>query len=482
MEKATLKRTRSQTKSNEASKQARTVLKKLPFSTTATTLTAPPSQLIDELKTKYNSVNHIILPLHDYFKITTTVGPTIATELIGKITLNDIPGTRRCFELRDVDEHGNTPMHLLALNASFDTMQSVFTYFKETLNAENKAIFFEKNQKNSDGLTAYDIARQRAKMSHEQVALQFFKFNVADEFPITIFGEELPPSRQLRELMDCTATTTAAQNRTITISGFKISLPTINESKRAITARLDTSKVRKPRSFNSTLDCFSHTSIFGITQLKNATDIDVDQLPEGCCWAKETLSKLNIEKLTQGLCCIAPLNKKTQSIATFKESIHDLLILMIIIDDFNELQHPLVSEDHYEFLKQIVDNAHNDDEVPHIMPDYKYRNDIIYAELIRVLSNLDILIGDAINTFKKKQSMSISLETQLRTHWKTALKEHFNSTIYEKDFMTYLQDYSKAQSKHTGEADNTSYQQDLLNYFITLGHEPLELMSSIKLF
>ena len=78
---------------------------------------------------------------------TTTVGSTIATELNGKITLNDIPGTRRCFELRDVDEHGNTPMHLLALNASFDTIQSVFTYFKETLNAENKAIFFRKNQK-----------------------------------------------------------------------------------------------------------------------------------------------------------------------------------------------------------------------------------------------------------------------------------------------------------------------------------------------
>ena len=53
---------------HEASKRARTALKKLPFSTTATTLTAPPSQSIDELKTKYNSVNHIILPLHDYFK------------------------------------------------------------------------------------------------------------------------------------------------------------------------------------------------------------------------------------------------------------------------------------------------------------------------------------------------------------------------------------------------------------------------------
>ena len=124
--------------------------------------------------------------------------------------------------------------------------------------------------------------------------------------------------------------------------------------------------------------------------------------PQIAIGQKETLSKLNIQQLTQDLCCITPLNKKTQSIATFKESIHDLLILMIIIDDFNELQHPLVSEDHYEFLKQIVDNAHNDDEVPHIMPDYKYRNDIIYAELIRVLSNLDILIGDAINTFKRK--------------------------------------------------------------------------------
>ncbi|MEC8677955.1 MAG: hypothetical protein VXX85_03780 [Candidatus Margulisiibacteriota bacterium] len=470
MEIPTLKRTRSQTKTYDASKRARTALKQMPFSTSVTTLNAEPSQSIDELKTKYNSVSHTIHPLHDYFKTTTTLGSTIATELNGKITLNDIPCTRRCFELRDVDEYGNTPMHLLALNASFDTMQSVFTYFKETLNAENKAIFFEKNQKNSDGLTAYDIARQRVRTSHEkEVALQFFKFNVADEFPLSIFGEELPPSRQLRELMDCTATTTAAKSRTITISGFKISLPTINESKQGITARLDTSKVRKPRSFNSSLDCFSHPSIFGITQLKNATDIDGDHLPADCCWSEKTLLKLNIQQLTQGLCCITPLNKETQTIATFKESIHDLLILIIIIYDFNELKHPLVSEDQYEFLNQIVDNAHNDDEMPHIMPDYKYRNDIIYAELIRILSNLDILIGDAINTFKKKQSMSTSLETQLRTYWKTALKEHFNSTIYEKDFMTYLQDYSKFQSTHTGENDDTSYQQDMLNYFITLG-------------
>ena len=246
-------------------------------------------------------------------------------------------------------------------------------------------------------------------------------------------------------------------------------MPTINESKQTLTARLKSKKVKTARSFNSDLDRFSHPSIFGITQLKNAVEINGDHLPADCNWSEKTLSKLNIQQLTQDLCCITPLNKKTQTIATFKESIHDLLILMIIIDDFNELQHPLVSEDHYEFLKQIVDNAHDDDKMPHIMPDYKYRNDIIYAELIRILSNLDILIGDAINTFKKKQSMSTSLETQLRTHWKTALKEHFNSTIYEKDFMAYLQDYAKAQPTQTGEADDSTYQQDMLNYFVTLG-------------
>ena len=251
------------------------MLKKLPFLTTATLLTPQPPKSIDELNAKYNSISHTIHSLHDYFKITTTVGPTIATELNGKITLNEQPGLYRCAELRDVDEYGNTPMHVLALNARFDIIKLVFTYFQTTLNAKNKAIFFEKNQKNNDGLTAYDIARQRATTSQEQtIALQFFKFSVSDKLPITIFGKELPPSRPLRELMDCTATTIAASNRTIIIPGLDMSLPTLNESEQTLTARLKSRKVKTFSSFNSDLNGFSHQSIFGITQLKNAIGID----------------------------------------------------------------------------------------------------------------------------------------------------------------------------------------------------------------
>lgn len=125
------------------------MLKKLPFLTTATLLTPQPPKSIDELNAKYNSVSHTLHPLHDHFKVIATAGPNIATELNGRITLNDneIPGTRRCFELRDVDKYGNTPMHLLALNARFDIIKLVFTYFQATLNDEGKAIFFEKNQK-----------------------------------------------------------------------------------------------------------------------------------------------------------------------------------------------------------------------------------------------------------------------------------------------------------------------------------------------
>ena len=68
-----LKRTRSQTKTYEASKRARIALKELPFSTTATTLTAPPSQSIDELNAKYNRVDHTLHSLHDLFKVIVTV-------------------------------------------------------------------------------------------------------------------------------------------------------------------------------------------------------------------------------------------------------------------------------------------------------------------------------------------------------------------------------------------------------------------------
>ena len=49
-------------------------------------------------------------------------------------------------------------------------------------------LYFSEKTKKSDGLTAYDIARQRAITSQEQtIALQFFKFNVSNEFPLTYF-------------------------------------------------------------------------------------------------------------------------------------------------------------------------------------------------------------------------------------------------------------------------------------------------------
>ena len=359
-----------------------------------------------------------------------------------------LSGLARCEELRFVDSQGHTPMHILAALAPFHIISEVFSVF-QTQSNEDGRIFFNKYQKNYDGYTAYDFARSRAKSSSEkEIALLFYKFKTSDLLPLGMYGDTLPPSDKLNNIIDVTIQPSrAATQRTQTIS-FPPGL-----GLRTGKLKFGVKHCLKHALICTDYQRFSQPSIFGLSQLKG--DLNRHLKPtNNWQWSVQKLSCLNIEKLTKDLCSVSPLNSNHQLL----NCVHDLLVLMIIIDDFNELMHPLVSDDHYSLLNFIVKHGHDRSiislESNHILitqlndndhlNDYPYKDDIIYIQLLDVIQRLNLLIPNS-------------------NEWKHALHEHFESTIYEKEFIATLS-YQLNSANSQNLPDNA-----LFNYFNLLG-------------
>ena len=84
---------------------------------------------LNQLKLNYDSDGSSVTYLHDYFRSLAN-HEFDSNQLNGKITLD---GPKRCGELRYVDSYGNSPIHYLALYASFKNIEQVLFYFKQTI-------------------------------------------------------------------------------------------------------------------------------------------------------------------------------------------------------------------------------------------------------------------------------------------------------------------------------------------------------------
>ncbi|MEK9727333.1 MAG: terpene synthase family protein [Candidatus Margulisiibacteriota bacterium] len=389
----------------------------------------------------YSEIDFIGNDLSEIFYGSKNNIPFQPETLDGKITLED--SKRRCCELRYTDfKYNNTPMHVLALYAPFEYIDDVFNYFKTKLNSEGKPIFFEKNQKNTFGLTAYDIARSRATTQYEiDIALKFFKFFNSNSIPTSTFGHRPPKWNHLNICMNVSRENSVkASAARICRLPYPKTLGLLIPEKNLISDR--TCKAFK--SINTDYSRFSKTTLFGLTQLKG--NISEFTTPNDTWrWSEKKLTALNIKQLTLDLCSVAPFNQKKQLL----QCIHDLLVLMIIIDDFNELDHPIVNDNHYQYLYCILDAGHDDtkfsSELERLdLQDYEYKSDPIYLELKSCVKLIDRLTSGALL-------------------WRVALKEHFESTVFEKKFIQTLSiSYNHA-------PDSLLVDQTLIAYFNILG-------------